>query len=493
MTTKNTSSKVRVRFAPSPTGDMHIGNLRSALFDWLYAKQNHGTFVLRFEDTDRTRYIEGSEQRLIDTLAQYGLSYDEGPGKDGGYGPYVQSQRLDIYREHTNRLLEKGAAYKCFCTPEHLTEVRELQTARKEPPRYDRHCRNLSNDEIKRLEDTKTPYVIRQKLPERGSVSFMDLIRGDVSFDYALLDDSVLLKSDGFPTYHLAVVVDDHLMEISHVLRAEEWLPSTPKHLYLYESFGWTSPLYAHLPLILSPKGGKLSKRDGAVSAQSYLDEGYLPEAVLNFIAFLGWNPKTEQEIFSLDELVKEFKIEHINKAGAVFDKQRLDYLNGQYIRALDVKLLVKRLLPFFRQAGIPTDDVEKLTQVTALVKDRLVNLKEIGSLAKFVFVLPEYEADLLLPKKEPNAENIAKSLEFSRDTMKSIETKKYTSAELKQALTEMIARVGSNNTVVLWPLRVALSGQAASPDVFDIAEVLGKEEAIKRIDVAIGKLNTKF
>ncbi|MFA6197618.1 MAG: glutamate--tRNA ligase [Patescibacteria group bacterium] len=492
MNNNQSSSNIRVRFAPSPTGELHIGGLRTALFDYLFARQNGGNFVLRIEDTDRARFVEGSEQRLINTLTQYGLSYDEGPGKEGKYGPYVQSQRLDIYREHANRLLEKGAAYKCFCTPERLTEVRELQMARKEPPRYDRHCRNLSADEIEQLESAKTPFVIRQKLPEQGSVSFTDLIRGDVSFDYALLDDSVLLKSDGFPTYHLAVVADDHLMEISHVLRAEEWLPSTPKHLYLYESFGWTPPLYAHLPLILSPKGGKLSKRDGAVSAQSYLDEGYLPEAVINFIAFLGWNPKTEREIFSLDDLVKEFKIEHINKAGAVFDKQRLDYLNGQYIRALDINLLVKRLMPFYQQAGIPTDDADKLTKVTALVKDRLVNLTEIGHLAKFIFDLSEYEAALLLPKKETDTEKIKKSLELSSETLQSIESKNFTSAALKQALTEMISRVGSNNTSILWPLRVALSGQAASPDVFEIAEVLGQEEAIKRIDAAIGKLNTK-
>jgi glutamyl-tRNA synthetase len=492
MNTEKTISPIKVRFAPSPTGELHIGGLRTALFNWIYARQQGGEFVLRIEDTDRTRYVEGSELRLIETLERYGLSYDEGPGKDGAHGPYTQSERSEIYQKHAQLLLDKGAAYKCFCTPERLTEIRELQTARKQPPRYDRHCRNLSPEEISHHESAKTPFVIRQKLPERGSVSFTDLIRGEVSFEYALLDDSVLLKSDGFPTYHLAVVIDDHLMEISHVLRAEEWLPSTPKHLFLYESFGWAPPLYAHLPLILSPKGGKLSKRDGAVSAMSYLEAGYMPEAVLNFIAFLGWNPKTTKEIFSLDDLVSEFNIEHINKAGAVFDKQRLDYLNGLYIRALEINLLTKRLIPFYKQADLPVDDLGKLAQVTALVRERLVTLSEVGNLTRFVFVLPDYDAKLLLPKKETNMEKIKKSLEMVKKTLADIKPDSFISTELKQTLSDMIAEADSNNATVLWPLRVALSGQATSPGVFEIAEVLGKAETLRRIKLAIGKLSTK-
>lgn len=480
-------NSVRVRFAPSPTGDLHIGGLRTALFNYLFAKKNGGSFILRIEDTDRNRFVEGSTERLIDALRQYGVLPDEGPGFGGDFGPYIQSERLNLYTQAADKLIASGAAYHCFCTPTRLEELRASQAAQKLPPRYDGHCRNLSAEHVQELLSANMPGVVRLRMPEEGSVSVDDAIRGKVSFDYALLDDPVLLKSDGFPTYHLAVVVDDHAMQISHVFRAEEWLSSTPKHLFLYEKLGYPLPVFAHLPLILSPKGGKLSKRDGDVAALHYLEEGYLPEAVINFIAFLGWNPKTDQEIFTLEELTTAFSLEGIQKSGAIFDVQKLNHLNATYIRKLSPEELVARAGE--RVRFLQADFAKNLPQVVALSQDRLVTLNDIEKQLRFMAELPEYPAELLIPKKS-NAARTLEALTAISEELNSLTDAQIESEGIEEHVKSFVAGKGFSNSEALWPLRVALSGQQHSPGVFEILRALGKPRAIERLNTAIAKLN---
>ncbi|HEY6950972.1 MAG TPA: glutamate--tRNA ligase, partial [Bacteroidota bacterium] len=326
-------NQVRVRFAPSPTGYLHVGGLRTALYNYLFARNQGGKFVLRIEDTDQSRKVEGAVENLIGTLDWTGVHYDEGPGRNGAYGPYIQSERLHTYREHADQLIQSGKAYYCFCTPERLEQVRKDQMAKKLDPRYDRHCRDLPSVESEKRKQTGEPHVIRMKVPLEGDMVFQDLIRGTITIAFKMLDDQVIIKSDGYPTYHLAVVVDDHLMAISHVIRGEEWLPSTPKHILLYQYFGWKLPVFAHLPLLLNPDKSKLSKRQGDVAVEDYRTKGYLKEAIINFVAFLGWNPGDEREIFSLEQLVKEFSLDRVGKSGAVFNVEKLNWLNFQHLR----------------------------------------------------------------------------------------------------------------------------------------------------------------
>ncbi|MDP3965120.1 MAG: glutamate--tRNA ligase [bacterium] len=481
--------ELRVRFAPSPTGNLHIGGLRTALFDWLLAKKHKGCFILRIEDTDQQREVKGSVDGIIEALRWAGLDYDEGPDKDGGHGPYFQSQRLDIYHDHAQRLLAEDKAYYCFCSPERLEKVRQQQQAQKLAPRYDQLCRSLSASEAKKKAEAGENAVIRMKLPGQGTQRLRDLIRGDVDFSFATQDDAVIMKSDGFPTYQLANVVDDHLMEISHVLRAEEWLPSAPKHLWLYQAFGWEAPLYAHLPLILNPAGGKLSKRDAAVSVFEYRDQGYLPEALLNFVAFLGWNPKTEQEFFTIDELIQSFELEKVNKAGAVFNIDKLNHINGRYIRQMPTSALVEKLKPYFQSVSVPTDDEARLHKITELIKDRLVKLTDAGDLAAFLVSPIDYDGDILVPKKG-NKETTIERLKQSLQIFSEIEAGDYTKENLYNFFLNKISALGVKTGEILWPLRVALAGQANSPGVFEITEILGKEEAMKRVETALGKLN---
>ncbi|HHE54163.1 MAG TPA: glutamate--tRNA ligase, partial [Caldithrix abyssi] len=332
---------VRVRFAPSPTGYVHVGSLRTALYNYLFARHNKGQFVLRIEDTDRNRYVPGAVENLLETLQWAGLDYDEGPEKGGPYGPYFQSERMEIYSQHVQILLEKDAAYPCFCSEERLSAMREEQAQKNLPIMYDGHCRNIPKEQALERMKNET-HVIRLKVPRNGTTIVEDLIRGTVSFENNVIDDQILLKSDGYPTYHLANVVDDHLMKISHVIRGEEWLPSTPKHILLYQAFGWELPQFAHLPLLLNPDRTKLSKRQGDVAVEDYRAKGFLPQALVNFVALLGWNKGDDQEIFSLEELIEYFSLERVNKAGAVFDLKKLEWMNGHYIRNIDEQEYLK-------------------------------------------------------------------------------------------------------------------------------------------------------
>ena len=351
---------VRVRFAPSPTGNVHVGSLRTALYNYLFAKQNDGTFVLRLEDTDRTRYQEGSVENLLNALYTTGVVPDEGlqlvdgkPVENGEYGPYIQSERLDIYKKYIQQLIDEGKAYYCFCSKERLTQLREEQKKAGETPRYDGHCRNLSPEEVQKRIANGDPYVIRLKLPENTDITFDDVVRGKITINTKEMDDQVLIKEDGFPTYHFAVVIDDHLMKITHVIRGEEWLPSTPKHVYLYQCFGWQPPTFVHLSNILNEDHKKLSKRQGDVAVGDFLAKGYLPEALVNFLALLGWSPEDDQEIFSLEELEKAFDIHRISNSGAVFDREKLNWMNGQYIKKASVDTIVDGIQPFLEKAGM--------------------------------------------------------------------------------------------------------------------------------------------
>ena len=339
--------RIRTRFAPSPSGFLHVGGLRTALYSYLFAKQHGGKFILRIEDTDVKREVENAAEIIYKNLKWAGIKYDEGPDIGGSYGPYIQSQRLEIYKNYTDKLIENNNAYHCFCSEETLEKMREEQIAKKQIPKYDRRCLSLNGDEVKEKLKSGAPFTLRMKIPENRIVEIEDIVRGKVLFHTNELDDQILLKSDGFPTYHLAVVVDDYLMKISHVIRSEEWLPSTPKHVLLYEYFGWEPPKWVHLSLILNPDKTKMSKRKGDVSVEDYTEKGYLPEAMLNFLAFLGWNPGTEKEVYSMKELIRDFSLEKVHKAGAIFNIEKLDWLNGHYIRRLSLDELEKYVVPF--------------------------------------------------------------------------------------------------------------------------------------------------
>ncbi|MBU0707448.1 glutamate--tRNA ligase [Patescibacteria group bacterium] len=482
------NENVRVRFAPSPTGYLHIGGLRTALFNWLFAKKHKGTFILRIEDTDQSRLVEGSVENILEAFKWYGMDYDEGIDKGGDYGPYIQSKRLSVYTKHAQDLIKNDKAYYCFCTSERLSKLRKEQSAQKIPPQYDGFCRDLSKEEALNKVKKGVPHVVRMKLPKDGNISVEDLVRGKVDFSFRNLDDAIILKTDGFPTYQLANVIDDHMMKISQVIRAEEWLPSTPKHVWLYLAFGWDVPKFAHLPLIMSPKGGKLSKRDGAVSAMQYKEMGYLPEAILNFIVLLGWNPKTDQEIFSLTELINAFDLKKVNKAGAVFNLDKLNFINSHYIKNISLEELTKRCVPFYKKEGIDTKNIQYLEKVTALVKDRMTTLDEVGELTRFVFKLAEYDSSVLIPKKSTR-DKTKDYLEQSHGLLNGVGENDFNSNKLKELFISYIKDNDIKTNDMLWPLRVALSGQKNSPDVFDIAEVLGKAETITRTNHAINKL----
>ncbi|MFC1687302.1 glutamate--tRNA ligase [Patescibacteria group bacterium] len=480
---------VRVRFAPSPTGFLHIGGLRTALFNYLFAKKNGGTFIVRIEDTDKTREVQGALKNILEALTWYGLTWDEGPSfsnlKDslGNHGPYIQSQRKAIYFDHAMNLIESGKAYKCFCSPERLEKVRNEQSKRKEASRYDQRCRGLDENEINKYEDEKKEFVIRLKVPEEGSTSFKDLIRGNVEFENIRIDDQVLLKSDGFPTYHLANVVDDHLMEISHVIRAEEWLSSTPKHILIYKAFGWEIPEFAHLPMILGSDRAKLSKRHGAEAALDYRDHGFLPGAVLNYIAFLGWNPGDEREIFSLSELEREFSFKNVNKAASIFDIQKLTSVNAQHIRTIDEKILIEQSRKFITIAEVSD---EKLELVIKSIKDRIETLKEIEEWASYFFEKSiTYDAKILIPKKETD-ETTYNALTIALDILLKIPKNDFKEDILRKNFIQIIQNNKMTNSQVLWPLRVAISGKKASPDVFSMMAVLGLSISVQRVKKAL-------
>ncbi len=463
---------VRVRFAPSPTGFLHVGGLRTALYNFLFARHHRGKFVLRIEDTDRSRYVEGATENLIRTLKIMGLQYDEGPDVGGEYGPYLQSQRLELYRQHAQQLVESGHAYYCFCTPAELEAMRKRQEAAKQPIMYDGTCRRLTAEEVqKRLKQGK-PYVVRLKMPREGETRFSDLIRGDVAFQNELIDDQILLKSDGYPTYHLANVIDDHYMEISHVIRGEEWLPSVPKHLQLYKAFGWEPPQMAHLPLLLNPDRSKLSKRQGDVAVEDFLEKGYLPEALINFVALLGWNPGTDQEIFSLQELIEKFSLERVNKSGAVFDLNKLNWMNGHYIRELPEEKRVAFLTPFLKKAGYDVSDPEKTRKVIAAIYKRIergIDVKEQAAIF--------YQDHLEI--REPEAREILQK-ESARTVLRTFLQKIAPLHELdvqtfSQVMKEVQRETGFKKQDLWMPIRVALTGVTHGPDLPLVIEILGK------------------
>ena len=491
--------KIKTRFAPSPTGYLHIGGLRTALYNYFYAKQHQGEFVLRIEDTDQKREVKGAVEALIITLQKMGLDWDSGPvlnnnlnlAEKGQNGPFLQSKRVDLYQEYSKELIGQGKAYFCFCTEERLAKLRADQEANKQAPRYDGLCRNLTPDEVEENLKQSKSKVIRLKVPENREVIFKDLIRGEVKFNTKEIDDQVLIKSDGFPTYHLANVVDDHLMEITHVIRGEEWLSSTPKHLLLYEAFGWQQPDFAHLPLLLNPDKSKLSKRQGDVAVEDYLAKGYLPEALINYVALLGWHPQDNpaspsasrggQEFFSLEQLVKEFSLERVQKAGAVFDLEKLNWFNSYYIKQLSDEDLVVRCKEF-----LPDADKNILLKILKIEKERLNNLSEIGEKAKMFLDLPDYNSEILIFKKSTK-ETMAMALKKVLEKLNSISD--WQAEKIKACLTEVVGENNLTNGDVFWPTRVAVSGAEKSPSPEDIMEVLGKEEGLTRIKIAIDKL----
>lgn len=503
--------QVRVRFAPSPTGRMHVGNFRSALYNYLFARKNGGIFFVRVEDTDRARLVEGGVEGILKTLVSMGLSYDEGPflkpdgsiEQRGGYGPYIQSERLPIYRQQLKQLIEQGDAYPCFCTSERLDEVRQAQEAAKLPTGYDRRCRTLPADEAERRVAAGEAHVYRFKMPDAGETEFHDAVRGPVSFRNALLDDYVLLKSDGFPTYHLANVIDDHLMGTTHVIRGEEWLSSTPKHVLLYKAFGWTAPQFAHMPLLLNPDRSKLSKRQGDVAVEDYLEKGYLPEALINFVALLGWNPSDETEIYSLDALVKAFELRDVNPAGAVFNREKLDWLNGKYLRLLPLDRLAERAAPFLERAKLIEADgsgwkivrggerlsTDELGRLLSLERERVKTLSELPEAIEFLFVdVPEYPAERLCWKTQPAGEACVR-LEALLETIGAVDETSFDAGTLENSVKTLMIEKGWGNGDTLWPLRVALSGREKSPGPFEIMAVLGKMKAIRRLEAARDRL----
>lgn len=486
---------IRDRFAPSPTGNVHVGSLRTALYNYLFAKKNNGQFLLRLEDTDRTRYEEGAVENLLGALMVTGVVPDEGlfeeDGKivqKGDCGPYIQSERLDIYKKYINQLLESGQAYYCFCTKERLDEVREKQKAAGETPRYDGHCRNLPKEEVEARIAAGEPYVIRLKLPEDHVVAFDDAVRGKIEINTNDLDDQVLIKTDGFPTYHFAVVIDDHLMGITHVIRGEEWLPSTPKHVYLYECFGWEQPQYVHLSNILNDDHKKLSKRQGDVSVGDFLKKGYLPEALINFLALLGWSPENEQEIFSMDELIEAFDLSRINKSGAVFDRAKLDWMNAHYIKELPIETLTERMIPYLLEAGYITEqDVQTrmpwLEKVGELMRERLNYFAQVPEETKMLFdrnfeITDSESLDILKEETVPVLFNALVEKISESDAVDTERAKAILKEIQKEHKAEKI-----KGKMLYMPTRIMLTGEMHGPDLTLIMDVLGKEELLLRLD----------
>lgn len=491
------STKPRVRFAPSPTGDIHLGAVRTMLFNYLFARHHGGTYIMRLEDTDQERYVPEAADRLVEGMRWLGLGPDEGFGSNpdgedsGDFGPYVQSERREIYQDWTQKLIESGRAYYCFATKEELAEMRAKCEAEKRPPRYDGRFRDYDPVEAARRVAAGEPHVVRLKMPQSGKVTGRDLVYGDVTFDYAEYDDHVIMKSDGLPTYHLASVIDDHLMEITHVFRGEEWMPSWPRHLACYDAFGWTPPEFLHLPVILGKDKQKLSKRHGAKFVLQYREEGYLPEAILNYIAFLGWNPKTTQEFFLLDELVAAFDAAGINKSNPIFDGDRLDFVNGRYLRELTPAQIVERLADRLRAVGAPLD--ERPDQVEAAVKtvrDRAKHLTEIPEFTSFYWQRPTVDATLL-PWKEQAPAECRRLLEFALGGFQELSDKEWAESDIQVMLQNRVERADCRTGEMLWPVRVALSGLAASPSPFEIAAVLGREETVARLEAAIAVLSS--
>lgn len=467
----------RVRFAPSPTGYLHIGGLRTALYDYLYAKATGGVFVLRIEDTDQSREVSGAVDSLIGSLHALGIVFDEGPGIGGEFAPYIQSQRLPLYHEHAEKLIASGHAYHCFCSPETLTQMREEQQAKGEFVKYDRRCLALSKDEVQAKLAAGERHVLRLKMPDNRRFAFDDEIRGHVEMDASQSDDQVLLKSDGFPTYHLAAVVDDHFMQITHVIRGEEWLSSTPKHLWLYECLGWQAPTWVHLPLILSTDRSKLSKRMNDVSVESYISKGYLKEALINFVALLGWHGSDDREIYNLEELCNAFSLERVSKSGAIFDLTKLDWMNGQYLRALPLETIAERTYPYFLTEELPAPNPEQLLKIVAAARDRSTLLPEIVEYSKmFLTQLQLSDADKEILANQDSQRVLAW---FATEIPENIPLDTENVQELTKRGMEELSLKGK---AYYTPLRLALIGVGHGPDLPTIFSILGDDEALRRL-----------
>lgn len=480
------SKEIRTRFAPSPTGYMHIGNLRTAIYEYLIAKGQNGKFILRIEDTDQERYVEDATEVIYKTLQSVGLAYDEGPDVGGPFGPYVQSERKGIYKEYAQKLVEAGGAYPCFCSKERLDNLRKESEAKGVTFKYDGFCKHLSQEEIQKKLQNNEPYVIRQIVPEMGTTSFDDLVYGTITVENQTLDEGILLKADGMPTYNFANVVDDHLMEITHVVRGSEYLSSTPKYNLVYQSFGWEIPTYLHLPPIMKTAEKKLSKREGDASFQDLIAKGFLKEAIVNYIVLLGWSPSTNEEFFTLDELKEQFSIHGLSKSPAIFDINKLRWMNGEYLRRMDVEDFHAVALPFYE--GITDQDFD-LVKVSKLLQPRTEILTEIPEKIDFLAELPDYDPALYLNKKMKTDLVIAsKHLKASAEALSSLEQWEHGSIE--ECLVGLAGELGVKNGQVLWPVRIALSGKESTPGgAVELAELLGQTESLRRLEVGISKL----
>ena len=479
--------QVRTRFAPSPTGYLHLGGLRTALYTYLFARSHGGKFILRIEDTDQEREVPGAVEKIYSSMAAAGLKYDEGPDVGGDYGPYIQSQRKDLYLPYARQLVESGHAYYCFCTRERLDQARAEAEKKGENFKYDKHCLHLSKEEVQRRLDAGEPYVIRQNIPAEGKAGFDDLIFGHVEVDCSTLDDNVLIKADGLPTYNFANVIDDHTMGITHVTRGTEYLSSAPKYNLLYQAFGWEPPKYIHLPPVMANAQRKLSKRYGDPSFEDLLDQGYLKEAIINFIALLGWSPKGEQEIFSLEELEKIFDLDGINKAPAIFDMQKLRWFNAEYMRKLPFEEYLRLSTPWFEKALAPGKfDLRRLAE---LMQNRTEVLKDIPDMVSFLAEMPEFDPAIYTHKKmKTNPEIALQALNAVRPMLETIDP--WTEQQLHDKVMEFIPTTGLKNGQMLWPLRIAISGRESTPGgAFEIAYLLGREETLKRLDDSIARL----
>jgi glutamyl-tRNA synthetase len=478
---------VRVRFAPSPTGYPHLGNIRTALFNWLFARHQGGTFVLRIEDTDVARKVEGAVDIILDSLRWLGLEWDE--------GPYFQSHRLSLYHETAQKLVDQDCAYLCYCSPERLEAMRKEQMKLKQPPKYDRRCRGLTQDERAQLDAKGITPVVRFKTPLEGETAFGDLVYGSVTFKHDTLDDFVLLKSDGYPTYHLANIVDDHLMAISHVLRAEEWLSSTPRHVLLYQALGWEAPRFAHLPMILGPDRAKLSKRHGATNINEYQREGYLPDAMVNFLALLGWSLDDRTELLSREDLMKHFSLDRVGKTGAIFNKEKLDWMNGVYVRKLSLAEFVDQAMPFLDR-DLPESVARPLNrdyagQVLGLIQERARTLAEVPRLAEFFFVdIPKYEVGLFL-KIGLDGKSVLEAITIASQKLEMVAT--WNAAALESTLRPLATELNMRTGELFGLIRTAVTGRAAAPPLFQTMAVLGKERCLRRLRATLQLLSARL
>lgn len=483
--------EIRLRFAPSPTGYLHIGGLRTALYNYLFAKHNNGKFILRIEDTDQTRFVEGAIENLIESLHWSGIEYDEGvfieDGKviqKGNHGPYIQSERLGLYKKYVDELIEKGHAYYCFCSKERLEAVRDEQKINGLAPKYDGFCRNILLEEAKERIANGEEYVVRLKLPQNYDVKFHDLVRGDIVINTDDIDDQVLLKSDGYPTYHMAVVVDDHLMEISHVVRGEEWLPSTPKHVYLYEVFGWEKPIYVHLPTVLNKERKKLSKRHGDVSVDDFKNKGYFPDGLINYLALVGWSPEDNEEILSMDDLTEQFSFERVSKTGGIFDKDKLDWVNGHYIRSASVEKVTEMAIPYLKEAGFIDDEFienryDWIKLLVQTVQESLHTVEEIIEKVRFMFKnnIEIIDDNAIESIKGENVPSILTAIKDELDNIEEIDD------EYVKGFMKIIQKsTGVKGKSLFMPVRIALTGSEHGPEFVNILILLGKENILKRI-----------